>query len=387
MLATDQSHQLDDLLGTSIAEFDIPDGVYRRAVARYEHLAHWLADYWPDSYAGGEVYPQGSIRLGTVTCPINPRDEIDVDLVCRRDLLETSITKQDLKADVGLGLACYVATGPDGEPTCTEGDRCWTLEYPGEPFHMDVLPALPDTQALPNGILLTDRELWEWQHSNPVDYADWFRGRMAAEFTMLREASAIAKRMDVEDVPYWQVKTTLQRTVQALKRHRDLHFVDAPKDKPASIVITTLAARAYRGQGSLFEVLVDVVERMPAFIEDRDGLPWIPNPVQPEENFADRWRKHPDRVQRFFKWIGQAQDDFGRLGEERGLDRIVTKLAESFGHDPANRAGERFGTGMRNARERGLLGIGAGTGTLGAVRSRPVPQHTFHGDAPRPIRS
>ncbi len=80
------------------------------------------------------------------------------------------------------------------------------------------------------------------------------------------------------------MKTTLQRTVQALKRHRDLHFADAPKDKPASIVITTLAARAYRGQGSLFEVLVDVVERMPAFIEDREGsaLDSEPRPARGE---------------------------------------------------------------------------------------------------------
>ena len=382
MLATDQSNQLDELLGISIAEFDIPDSVYARAVARYEHLAHWLAEYWPDPHAGGDVYPQGSIRLGTVTCPIDPRDEIDVDLVCRRDLLESSITKQDLKSDVGLGLARYVATRPDGEPMRAEGGRCWTLEYPGEPFHMDVLPALPDTEALPNGILLTDRELWKWQHSNPIDFAAWFRGRMAAEFIKLSEASAIAKRMNVEDVPYWELKTTLQRAVQALKRHRDMHFVDEPKDRPASIVISTLAARAYRGQGSLFEVLLDVVERMPAFIENRDGTLWIPNPVQAEENFADRWRKHPHRAQVFFDWIEQAQLDFTGLGDQRGLDRVVIKLAESFGADPANRASERFGTEMRNARQRGLLGMGAGTGILDTARSRPVPQHTFHGDAP-----
>lgn len=384
MLTTDRNQQLDDLLGTSIAAFDIPDAVYARAIARYEHLAHWLAGFWPDSHAGGEVYSQGSIRLGTVTCPINPRDEIDVDLVCRRDLLETSITKQALKADVGLGLARYVATRPDGDPRCTEGGRCWTLEYPGEPFHMDVLPALPDTEARPNGILLTDRELREWQRSNPVDYSEWFRGRMAAEFTMLREASAIAKRMDVEDIPDWQVKTTLQRTVQALKRHRDLYFADAPKDRPASIIITTLAAMAYHGGGTLFEVLLDVVQGMPSFIEERAGILWIPNPVQPKENFADRWRKHPARARRFFEWIERAHHDFAGIGEERGLDRIVAKLAESFGEDPAHRAGERLGTGVRDARDRGLLGISAGTAMLGAAQSRSVPRHTFHGNAPRP---
>jgi hypothetical protein len=244
-----------------------------------------------------------------------------------------------LKADVGRGLMRYVTTGPDGAPTCSEGNRCWTLDYPGEPFHMDVLPAIPDVEARPNGILLTDRDLREWQHSNPLGYAIWFRGRMAAEYAELREAAAVAKRMDVEDIPDWEVKTTLQRTVQALKRHRDIHFAQSPEDKPASIVITTLAAMAYRGQASLFEVLVDIVGRLPNLIEDRAGVLWIPNPVHPEENFADRWRAHPERAQRFFDWVDRAQQDFAGLGQERGLDRIVTKLAESLGSGPANRAG------------------------------------------------
>jgi hypothetical protein len=387
MLVSDPNQQLDDLLGTSIAEFDMPDAVYARAVARYEHLARWLAGYWPESHAGGEVYPQGSIRLGTVTRPINPRDEYDIDLVCRRDLLVTATTKEGLKADVGRGLVRYVASGPDGAPRCSEGNRCWTLDYPAEPFHMDVLPTIPDVEARPNGILLTDRKLHRWQHSNPVDYATWFRGRMAAEYSQLREAAAVAKRMDVEDVPDWEVKTTLQRAVQALKRHRDIHFARSPGGKPASIVITTLAAMAYRGQASLFEVLVDVAGHMPDLVEDRAGILWIANPVQPEENFADRWRAHPERAQRFFDWIDRAQRDFTGLGEERGLDRIVFKLAESFGPGSANRAGERSATTVRKAREDGLLGISAGTGTLGAARTHPVPRHTFHGDAPPPAAS
>jgi hypothetical protein len=382
MLTTDPIRQLDDILGTSITEFDIPDDIFARAVDRYQHLAHDLSEYWPDSHPGGEVYPQGSARLGTMTRPINPRDEYDIDLVCRRDLRKESTTQQELKSDVGVGLKQYVATGPDGTPQLSEGNRCWTLDYRREPFHMDVLPALPDTEAIPNGILLTDRGLHEWQRSNPVDHADWFRGRMLAEFIQLREAAAVAKRLEVEAVPDWQVKTTLQRTVQALKRHRDLHFTDSPDNRPASIIITTLAAHAYRGQGSLYEVLVDVVESMPSFVEDRGGILWVSNPVQPKENFADRWRTHPGRARSFFDWMERAQHDFAGIGEERGLDRIVTKLAESFGEAPAHRAGDRFAAGATKARDSAVLGVSAGTAMLGTARSRPVPRHTFHGDAP-----
>src|SRR5207302_958649 len=104
--------------------------------------------------AGGVVYPQGSIRLGTATRPITPGAEYDVDLVCRRDLTTWTTTQKALKADVGGGIAAYVATGPDGNPRQSEGKRCWTLDYPTEPFHMDTLPAIPDEKAQPNGILL-----------------------------------------------------------------------------------------------------------------------------------------------------------------------------------------------------------------------------------------
>jgi hypothetical protein len=379
MLATDRNEQLNQLIGSSIAGFDIPDDVYQRAVARYEHVGAWLSDYWAESPLNGLVYPQGSFRIGTVVQPITPHDEYDVDLVCRRDIAKESTTQAALKLDVGKGLSLYVASGADGSPSRSEGKRCWTLDYPREPFHMDILPALPDAEGVPNAILLTDKDLREWQPSNPIDYASWFLGRMRQELIQLREA--IAKRMDVADVPAWKVKTTLQRTVQALKRHRDQFFAES-KDRPASIIITTLAAVAYSGGGALYEVLVDVTAKIPGLVERRNGIYWVANPVQAEENFADRWRTHPSRDRRFFKWMEQAQSDFTGYGAELGVDRVLEKIARTFGESPAKRAGEALGSGLSRAREAGLLGMGGGTGLLGTPVRRPVPQHTFHGDAP-----
>jgi hypothetical protein len=377
MLMTDRGAQLDELLGLSIAEFDIPDDVYARAVARYEHAAAALAEHWPEG--AGEIYPQGSIRLGTVTAPVNHAGEYDFDLVCRRELVPQSTTKQELKLDVGTGLAGYVATGPQGRPRLSEGKRCWTLDYPREPFHMDVLPAIPDPDATGTAILLTDRELREWQHSDPIAFADWFHARMRTELVQLSEA--VAKRMDIEQAPPSALKTTLQRTVQALKRHRDIHFASAPKDGPASVIITTLAARAYRGGGSLLEVLLDVSARMPGLVEHQNGLWLIPNPVAPEENFADRWNRHPERARRFFDWMERARADFAGLGSDLGLDTVLEKMAESFGEIPARRAGKRFGGEIVSVRGKGALGVAA-TGLLGPRSTRPVPSHTFHGDAP-----
>lgn len=383
MLTSDSTLLLDELLATSIADFDVPFDVYERAVARYEALGNWLAGHWGHDPADGLIYPQGSIRLGTMVAPVTGGAQYDVDLVCRRDIPKESTTQKELKADVGDGVALFVASGPEGDPHQREGKRCWTLDYPGEPFHMDVLPAVPDLEAAPNGILLTDRELVRWQQSNPVDFATWFYAQMEREFAETR--AVLAKQMDVEDVPAWYVKTTLQRSVQALKRHRDIHFADAPEDRPASIIITTLAARAYPGTGSLYEVLLAVTARMPGLVDRRDGLWWVANPVQPKENFADRWRTKPDSDERFFSWLAHAQADFAEIGKERGLDRVLGKVAKSFGDGPARRAGTKYGVELRDARDAGRLGMAAGSGTLGALgtkATRPVRPHTFHGDTP-----
>ena len=382
MLTTDRNQQLDDLLGISIADFDIPDAVYQLAVARYEDLGAWLSEYWGASSDDGIVYPQGSFRLGTVVQPVRDGDEYDIDLVCRRDIDKSSTTQAALKADCGAGIGGYIASKPEGSPIRNEGKRCWTLGYPGEPFHIDVLPAIPDTDTGGNAIWLTDRDLRGWQPSNPIDYASWFYARMQQDF--LREREVLAKRMEVADVPWWQVKTSLQRTVQALKRHRDLHFAKSPGNKPASIVITTLAATAFTGGGTLYEVLADITTRMPGLVEVRNGVYWVANPVQPDENFADRWRSHPGRARSFFQWMDQVHRDVTGYGTDFGIDRVLEKIARSFGERSAQRAGESLGTRTSVARESGWLGMAAGTGLLSTAArpKRPVPQHTFHGSLP-----
>jgi hypothetical protein len=380
VLTSSPTQQLDTLLELSIADFDIPDDVRRVAEQRYHDVGDWLADYYDGNAADGVIYPQGSFLLGTVVQPISNSGEYDIDLVCRRDLLKTSLTQEELKRSVGGALRAYVATSPAGSPTQDEGKRCWTLHYPLERFHMDVLPAIPDADATPNAILITDRELRNWQHSNPLDYAKWFESRMAREFAEAR--ALLAKRMDVDDVPAWTVKTTLQRTIQALKRHRDFYFEQRPDDRAASIIITTLAARSYQGAGDLNEVLVDTTGRMAGLIERRNGVWWVPNPIREKENFADRWEGRPTRADAFFRWIEQAQSDFTGLGVDAGVDRVVAKLAKLFGEQAAKHAGSSYATALAETRDRGKLGMAVGTGMLGAVsKGKPaVPSHTFHGD-------
>jgi hypothetical protein len=376
-MSTNRDDQLNQLLRTSIESLDITDEEYKLAVSRYEAVGAFLADYWDDSLAGGEVYPQGSMRLGTVTRQIHRNDEIDIDLVARRDIAKTSTTQTELKADAGHGLDLFVKTDPEGSPSNEEGKRCWTLLYPG--FHLDVLPALPDLEGGGTGIIITDTEVRNWQFSNPIGYANWFHTVMRTEWT--EKAAAMRAAMDVADVPDWKVKTTLQRTVQALKRHRDIYFTDDLENRPASVIITTLAARAYQPGGSLYDMLLNVTAKVPTLVEQRDGNFVVPNPIQPKENFADRWQAHPRHAERFFEWIRQAHADVAGLGSERGVDTVLEKVAKAFGERAAERAGRAAGSGLLEARIAGGLGMAAGTGELTSGEGRTVRPHDFHGDS------
>lgn len=83
----------------------------------------------------------------------------------------------------------------------------------------------------------------EWLKSNPDGYALWFANRCKADESVKLMAEAI-----VPIEKYNKDKTVLQRIVQILKRHRDMMFRYDTDDKPISIIITTLAARAYNGE-------------------------------------------------------------------------------------------------------------------------------------------
>lgn len=375
------ANPISELLAGAIENLDIPEDLFRAAATEYAEVGDWLAEH-ADGTDGWEIYPQGSFLLGTVVQPLG-RDEYDVDLVCLRRLEKANVTQAELKDGVGHALSGYLASrsGDSGAPdSCEEGKRCFTLVY-HHAFHLDVLPAIPDSEGSASGILLTDRDLRAWQYSDPKAYAAWFSQRMATEFLTKRATLAEAERVDPEQIPDSRVKTTLQRTVQALKHHRNLYFGDELDDRPASILVTTLAAHAYQGEQDLYRALLTTAERMPNHIVREDGRWIVANPVQPRENFADKWATYPERAERFAGWLRQLREDLLAAEAEDGLGRVAARLAESFGQEPVERAAERYGSGLLETRRSGELGFNKTTGALAGISAEAteVKPHRFYG--------
>lgn len=349
----------DDILEAMADALDIPPSKFEEAKNRYEAIGNWLdrpestlADYDP------AISPQGSFLLGTVTRPLTDAEEYDVDLGCRLNASKAEFTQKDLKEAVGYEVALYAKAHGMAKPE--ERRRCWTLNYAaGAQFHMDIVPALPDaqryqTKLLEHGyrslaydaaltghaIAITDNTLphynqqtEDWPQSNPLGYAAWFRSRMRVRLTEAKRAFAQRERTtaSVEDIPDYKVKTPLQRSIQLLKRHRDCMFADDCEHKPISIIVTTLAAHAYNEEPTISAALQSILTGMDRYIEDRGGVVWVANPVNPAENFADKWAEQPKKRENFYRWLDQARQDFALYLRASTFDKVPELLREHLG--------------------------------------------------------
>ncbi len=350
-----QSHE--DVLEAIADAIDIPESMYKEAEKKYNLIGEWLER--PASILYGydpKIYTQGSFALGTVIRPIGDKDEYDIDLVCKLErATKLEFTTEKLKVDVGKEVASYARDKDINNPE--DKRRCWTLNYGGN-FHMDILPSLPDAQGykvlmesmhsdlatnkniIQEAIAITDKLPPEykimskdWLVSNPKGYKTWFDDRqinVASTRKMSIVESSAGVYESVDDVPNHSAKTPLQRAIQLLKRHRDVMFKDDGDDKPISVIITTLAAHAYNNEDTISGALESILNGMHQFIEQREGEFWIENPVNPKENFADKWKDEPHKKESFDIWLKRARRDFGMYLNSKSYNEIPVMLQESL---------------------------------------------------------
>lgn len=316
--------KLSEILEQFAEGLDIPESKYLEAKKRYEAVGEWLGkDGSILSNHKPEIYPQGSFCLGTVVKPISNRDEYDVDLVCFLSELRKQNTSQfALKKIVGDRLS---ENDTYKRLLDKEGSKCWTLNYTNE-FHMDILPAIPDEDTRIMGglyadaVLITDKQKIEnkdpdWPQSNPRGYAKWFQSRQEIVFTTLRKQLAEIAKASVDEIPEYKVKTPLQRAIQILKRHRDIYFSTKNiEHKPISIIITTLSAISYNGQSDVYSAINNIINNIILGLNEnifmKTGKFYIPNPVNSEENFADKWNEDSSLPKAFKEWVNEARNTF-----------------------------------------------------------------------------
>lgn len=409
MLTQEQKNQFSEILEELGDTLDITETQYNAAVKSYEAVGNWLskedsvlAPYKP------EILPQGSFMLGTMVKPESENDDLDIDLVCQLMGKHPNWTQEHLKQKVYDQLKAH---DKYQDMLDDEGRRCWTLLYrqeaekEKEKYHMDILPSIVDSgyrmilektfsgteinEINKLAIRITDNQIesystetnhLEWLKSNPFGYAKWFENR-----TNLSSTRMFSLNESIQPVTKYQAdKLPLQRVVQILKRHRDIMF-NGDEHKPISIIITTLASRAYNKETDIIDALVNTVSKMRNYISDENPFTgakekWISNPVNEEENFADKWNEHPVRQTNFYKWLDVAEQDINYIVSQngKGLQFISESMVKPFGKDVITKTFSSYGANQLKTRESGAMKMAAGTGMLGAIGST-IKNHNFHG--------
>jgi hypothetical protein len=347
------------------ASIDIPDSTYEAARGRYEDLSEWLIRNSKSKSAqfNPYVFPQGSFRYGTAILP-RGRDDYDLDLSCKlqNGVTKENCTQEQLKELLGNDLEVY-RLERNIEEKLERKHRCWRLNYQDKlKFHIDTVPCIPEKDDMKQilrermikageskflaervaqlAVSITDDRKPsyriispEWNISNPEGYAQWFVNQMKQAGRLLESIALTAKVAKVDDIPTYKWRTPLQRCVQILKKHRDIMFEHNSDGKPISIIITTLAARAYKGEDNVETAMQSILSRMGDFVNQQ--TPRVPNPVNPGEDFADKW---PTEVglklrleENFWAWIDRAKTDFSVLGSSEDAEYLVEQTIKKFG--------------------------------------------------------
>ncbi len=384
----DKRNILDKIYRELADSLNISNTMTEEIINSYRAVGNYLGELEEDLDI--LVFPQGSMALGTLIRPIKDDKEgdYDVDLVCRLDN-GRPLTAKEIKNVVGTRL---LENERYKKMLDKEGKRCWTLQYAD--YHMDVLPCVPFTKLGKNHNGIEDTQIrlthkedngeYSNKYSNPKAYREWFIDEMKAAYKRGQEVFANKRNIDVEEVELFNVRTPLQMAIQILKRHRDNMF-SKRDNKPISIIITTLAAKAYNGETNLFDALDNILMNMHNFIDtDESGNIIISNPTLPTENFADKWKDNPEKEFAFTEWLRTAQKDIieNPLEFADGFGAIKNQMRGLFGSRAVNDAFDSYEQKNIDARSDGLLGI-TNRGNITNINDKsvvaPLKDHIFYG--------
>lgn len=401
-MTKEQRKQISFLLNEIGKVLDVTKTEYDQITTSYKAVGSFLADYpSPLNAFSPQIRPQGSFLLGTTVRPVSEDADLDIDLVCELTRKQANWTQWHTKNAVGNRLK---SSGVYGPMLDKEGKRCWTLIYADGKYHMDVLPcivnegyttALERMLASSNSVAydttairitdktrsdyLTETDSDKWQKSNPFGLAKWF-------YNIAYRPTDLQRTIDLKEaiapVPkYYDKKAPLQRVVQLMKRHRDIMFDGNEDDKPISIIITTLAARAYNDATDLLDALYHISHNMKSYIKGTPGNRVVENPVNPSENFADRWKPENKKEENFYKWVNKLQADVDRLiaAAGQGLDKLQALFEELYGEMVSKASFKAYGNLILEQRKAGILTAAAGVATLGTGAETKVATHSFYG--------
>ena len=327
--------------------------LHKKLIEHYRSVSEYLTSC--EGLNDLEIYPQGSVAIGTTIKPIG-QEEYDLDFVCEKDISPFDlfrIIKENLKNNERY------------TNIVEEKKRCIRINYNGN-FHLDILPARPDQNGLnKTSILIPDKELKNLAPSDPKGYSFWFNQKSDSQ---TRVDKTVIPLPQYQETIY---KSSLQHTVQLIKRHRDIFFKSRPDQSPPSIILTTLCGEYYVNQGNILKSIAYIADN----IKNRD-VKEVYNPVNPKELLSEKWRENPELYNKFKDWIETLNSDLEILEKEEKLKKET--LLRMFGERITQPIFDELEgrEGIHSNRKK--LSISS-AGILSASNNNSIPHNTFYG--------
>lgn len=370
--------QLDEILKLIGKTLEITATQRTAAEQHYLSISRWLGgeEGAPFRPYEPQIYPQGSLRLGTTVKPLSD-GEYDLDIVYELQIDYTLIPRPVTLLDM---IEQRLREHGTYRHMVERKNRCVRVNYQGQ-FHLDILPAALDRVCGGTCVRVPDRSTEWWKPSNPRGYANYFEQRALTEATFAGGSVKASVEQLPDHLPH-EAKTTLQKEVQLIKRLRDITFAGNCELAPISIVLTTLAANNYWGERSVALAIGRTLDSVCAQIPSQGRL-YVFNPSNPEEDLSERWDKQPETYVAFCEAIRGWRRSWESLLEVRGgIDRVVAELERLFGSVPVKRAIEEQVRMLEEARRVGTLGIERTSGlitTSASASHAAVRSNTFYG--------
>ncbi|WP_130733994.1 nucleotidyltransferase [Flavobacterium sp. J27] len=302
---TEKEYKKDELLAIIASNLELDATRKKQMETAYKAVNDVLSSD-EEFFKGYEitVYPQGSMLIGTTIKPL-PGKEFDLDIVLH---VESSYLNHT-PSEIYNALYRVLSNHDTYKPLLKKKSRCVRIDYNSD-FHMDILPGCIITINNSRLMIPEDERRLSWSRTNPKGYAEWFKEiaeRNKNSFLLQERYNLITEaKIETEDLPAdVYLKTPLQRTVQIVKRYRDLFYQDKDTSKtPAvsSVVLTTLLAQSHDGGLSIQNALKNAILKLRNLSDGyklRKEKFAVYNPVDnhedknKRENFTDSWEaKH-----------------------------------------------------------------------------------------------
>ena len=373
LVTASANRMFDEILEHICVGLQITPTQFKSVEQKYKAVGDLLSeDGSPVAKYSPHIFPQGSLNLDTTVKPFG-QNEFDLDLVCKLSIYGPTDPARiyEMVWDRMYGHKTYRAI-------IERKRRCIRVNYAGD-FHLDIVPAVPDCDGADEDcILIPDipkPHLKDWKPSNPVGYARWF------ELRTIKTIKMAEARVDPLRQPRpAHLKPTLKRSVQLLKRWRDIHFADEMDLAPPSIILTTLAAQLHKGEEWCTDALATILTGI--WQITRRGKPKLYNPVNPDELISERWEDDEASYDAFVEAIREYRERWLDLVHSRGVPEISKELKVLFG-EPAVQAFKEITKPVSQARVGNGLYVTKDSRMLTETKSPStyrVESNYFYGD-------